>query len=170
MVNNNKNLEKASVYPDNGTNGTCPSGVPATTYYANDWGTVDPAGNVKTIPSVNEIKQAFCSYGPISTCVMVTALFQNYTTGVFNEFASNASLGANHAVLIVGWDDSKGAWLIKNSWGTWWGENGYMWIKYTSNNIGYSSIWVVARKASPTLNIPVNKKATVTPNLPIKKN
>ncbi len=50
--------------------------------------------------------------------------------------------GINHAVLLVGWDDnkivtggisspeSKGAWILKNSWGTSWGENGYFYISY----------------------------------------
>ena len=80
---------------------------------------------------------------------MVTDLFQNYTNGVFNEIPSNyASPTSNHAIVIVGWDDAKGAWLMKNSWGTNWGENGYMWIKYGSNNIGRRAAWVIAKKAA----------------------
>ena len=58
----------------------------------------------------------------------------------------------NHDVLLIGWDDDKGAWLIKNSWGTDWGntgghgtDKGYMWIAYGSNNIGFGSAWVRAR-------------------------
>ncbi len=59
----------------------------------------------------------------------------------------------NHGITMIGWDDDKGAWLIKNSWGTEWGETGgygtdkgYMWISYECNNIGYSAAWVTAKK------------------------
>ncbi|HLO37981.1 MAG TPA: C1 family peptidase [Lacibacter sp.] len=36
----------------------------------------------------------------------------------------------NHSVVICGYDDSKNAWLIQNSWGSGWGDNGYSWIDY----------------------------------------
>ena len=74
-----------------------------------------------------------------------------YTNGVFYELESrptNDLFHGNHSVLIIGWDDDKGAWLIKNSWGTYWGEDGYMWIKYNSNDIGKKAAWVVAKKVT----------------------
>jgi cathepsin L len=100
-------------------------------------------------PSVAELKQALCEYGPLSVSVNATPAFQAYTSGVFNE-GNNTS--TNHAVLLIGWDDSKGAWLIKNSWGTGWGETGgygsergYMWIAYGSNRIGRWAQWIRAK-------------------------
>jgi hypothetical protein len=72
----------------------------------------------------------------------VTPAFKAYMSGVFNE-GSNADI--NHAVTLVGWDDSQQAWRIKNSWGTGWGESGYMWIAYTANKIGYAASWVQAK-------------------------
>lgn len=155
MVDNNKNVEKESVLPDGGSVGACSGGVPATNYYATDWGVVDPSGDVTKIASVASIKDALCKYGPIAASLVSTQNFQDYTNGVFYETASNyASPSSNHAVLIVGWDDDKNAWLIKNSWGTDWGEDGYGWIDYGSNNIGRRASWVIAKKA-PALIKPI---------------
>lgn len=147
MVNNNRNLATEAAYPDNGANGSCPAGTPATNYYAVAWGVVDPSGDISKIAPVDKIKEAICKYGPVAASVQATPLFQNYANGTFFEFASNySSPTSNHAILLVGWDDTKGAWLMKNSWGTGWGENGYMWIKYNSNNIGRRAAWVLAKK------------------------
>jgi cathepsin L len=111
-------------------------------YHAVNWGYVDPH---KETPSVEQLKKALLEHGPLAITVNVTHLFQAYHSGVFNEHDPGP---INHAVLLVGWDDSKGAhgaWRIKNSWTTRWGEHGFMWIEYGCNKVGYRAAWVNAR-------------------------
>jgi C1A family cysteine protease len=96
------------------------------------------------IPSVKEMKEALAKYGAIAACVKVTPAFQAYKSGVFDEHASvSAPNDVNHAITIVGWDDNKQAYLVKNSWGPGWGEKGYIWVEYGCNNIGYGATWAV---------------------------
>ena len=55
--------------------------------------------------------------------------FKSYSSGVFS---GECGTNLNHAVTVVGYgtnDDGTKYWLIKNSWGTTWGENGYMKIQ-----------------------------------------
>jgi cathepsin L len=95
-----------------------------------------------------------------------TPLFQNYTGGVFYETASDYNNPtSNHAVMIVGWDDSKNAWLMRNSWDTQWGEKGYAWIDYKSNNIGRRAAWVLVKKLSSPFNLRDLQMMTVRPQL-----
>jgi len=63
-------------------------------------------------------------------------------SSAYNE---KKDLPTDHIVTIVGWDDSKKAWLIRKSWGTNWGMNGYGWLGYDSSNIGYDACWIDAR-------------------------
>jgi C1A family cysteine protease len=125
-------------YPYVGTQGTCNTGVNQP-YKAVAWGYVDA---VNPIPSIDALKKALCAYGPLGVAVRATPVFKAYKSGVFNE---NAPGNINHAVTLVGWDDTKQAWRIKNSWGPNWGEAGYMWIAYGSNKIGYGATWVQAK-------------------------
>jgi cathepsin L len=111
----------------------------ATPLRAVNWGYVNPKVD---IPSNSELKHALLEHGPLAVAVNATGLFQAYTGGVFNEHAKG---DINHCVLLVGWDDGKKAWRIKNSWSARWGEKGYMWIAYGSNKIGYRAAWVHAR-------------------------
>ncbi len=85
--------------------------------------------------TVNDIKQAIYNHGPVATTVYVNDAFHGYGGGVFNACEDK---DLNHAVVLVGWDDSQsgGVWILRNSWGTSWGESGYMRITYGCSRIG----------------------------------
>ena len=85
------------------------------------------------------IKQAILDYGPVSVAVHVNSAFQSYVGGIFNDCQAGT---INHAVVLVGWDDSDGVWIMRNSWGPRWGENGYMRIVYGCSRIGYAACYV----------------------------
>jgi hypothetical protein len=100
-------------------------------------------GNETSIANTNDIKQAIINYGAVVSRVHVDATghFQAYSGGVFNNCVNDQGLG--HQVQIIGWSDSYNAWRIKNSWGTDWGESGFMWIEYGCSNIGYAANYVI---------------------------
>lgn len=131
-------LEKDKAYQ--GKQGAC-SSLGRSPYKVLKWGYIRRNAG---IPSVAEMKEAICKYGAIAACVKVTPAFQAYKSGIFNEFASvSGETDINHAITIVGWDDKKNAYLVKNSWGPGWGDNGYVWVEYGCNNIGFGATWAV---------------------------
>lgn len=102
----------------------------------------------KTPEDIRAMKEALILYGPLVTTMNADRCFPLYGGKIFNELENEEDPNkiVLHMVLIVGWDDTKdgGAWLIKNSYGPTWGEKGFGWIKYGSNNIGRYSAFVVA--------------------------
>jgi len=121
----------------------CPKGVKPR-YFVQSYHFVDEE---TVLPTRKAIKEALCDYGPLAVAVWVDRDFAWYQGGVYRTFQSDpkpADKNLNHDVLIVGWDDAKNAWLIKNSYGTDWGEEGYVWIDYDSNNVGAYAAWVKA--------------------------
>jgi cathepsin L len=106
-------------------------------YQASSWRF---CGNGYSVASNDSIKQAIVDYGSVACLVYVDSYFQFYASGVFN---SSAEGDVNHFVTICGWDDTKGAWRIKNSWGPGWGESGYMWIAYGCHNIGWAANYLI---------------------------
>lgn len=166
-VDGNNSVVSEATYPYSSSATACQP-KPATNYKAEAWGLADPAATYAGIASVAKIKEAICKYGSVASSVMVDGLFQNYVAGVFFGFNSNyGAPSSNHVVQIIGWDDAKGAWLIKNSWGTDWGMGGLMWIKYNANNIGRRAVWVKAKAQLVLVNpgIVVNPGIAVNPGV-----
>ncbi|KAM8708945.1 hypothetical protein ACLKA7_015849 [Drosophila subpalustris] len=92
--------------------------------------------NIVGVPSGNEpqLANAVAEKGPISVAIDAS-LFQNYRGGVFNQPSCNGRV--NHAVLVVGYGTDKNGgdyWIVKNSWGSNWGENGYIRMARNRNN------------------------------------
>ncbi|HSJ58613.1 MAG TPA: C1 family peptidase [Anaerolineae bacterium] len=121
-------------------------------------------GSSSSVPTTDAIKQAIYDHGPVSAAVCVNTDFQLYNGGVFNPTTRCRSI--NHAIVLVGWDDSRGAWRLRNSWGPEWGEDGYMWIAYGKSYVGYSANYVVYGGSVPTPTPDPTPDPTPTPPPP----
>jgi len=104
---------------------------------------IEEFGNIKGEEDMmNEIYQR----GPISCSIDANGL-HNYTGGIIHDTTGNFS--TNHAVSIVGYGEENGTpyWLVRNSWGTFYGENGYFRIIRGINNLGIESSckWAVPK-------------------------
>ena len=81
--------------------------------------------------------KAAVSKAPVSVAVEAdSAVFQMYKSGVVDSDACGTSL--NHGVLAVGYTDEY--WIVKNSWGEKWGDNGYIKIAYKETGAGICGI------------------------------
>jgi C1A family cysteine protease len=91
--------------------------------------------NVWRFSNATDIKTAIMTYGALSTMMYLDGAY--YNSGTYTYYYSGSNT-INHAVTVVGWNDNKvvpgapgnGAWIIKNSYGTSFGENGYFYISY----------------------------------------
>ncbi len=95
--------------------------------------------------TVEQIKQALLDHGPVSCGVYAGDAMQSYNNGVFNV---DEGEWINHLVVLVGWDDTmgtNGCWIMRNSWGGGWGDDGYMYIEYGVSLIGSDAAFIVYR-------------------------
>jgi cathepsin L len=103
---------------------------------------VDPQGGQ---PSRRALKKAILDHGPVAAFVYAGGFGNYYNT---DRVIATQSTSGRHVVLIVGWDDNKahalgrGAWEIKNSWGTAWGRNGFGFVAYGIRQLGNNALWI----------------------------
>jgi len=94
------------------------------------------------LTDVSDMKQALADHGPFEVTMLVYLDFYYYTEGIYEH--TWGELRGAHAVTLVGYDDSEGYWIAKNSWGMNWGENGWFRIAYGDCYIdGYAYVPLV---------------------------
>lgn len=86
-----------------------------------------------------QLKALLNEFGPVMVGIYASRSFMLYGGGVLSSCPTYSYILLNHAVLLVGYDDATGSWLIKNQWGSEWGESGYIRVAYTSD-CGLSSL------------------------------
>lgn len=140
----------ADEYPYKGRNQRCPGKFSEPLLKVANWAYVGTNGKS---PTTEQIKSAVMTYGPVSVDIRADRNLGNYGGGVFTSCGGTST---NHMVVIEGWvDDEKykanggGYWVVRNSWGTSWGEGGYFKIVYKSksgskcNGIGGTTAYAV---------------------------
>ena len=131
--------EEFDPYPIRAWNFTSPTGPVEKNIYEIHW-----LPDKSSASDLDFIKKSVMNYGALST----TYYENNNWNNTFHSYYYPTVQTINHAVAIVGWDDKfsrynftstppgDGALLIKNSWGSGWGDNGYEWISYYDANVG----------------------------------
>lgn len=101
-------------------NHRCPSGATFRKFHASSY---------TQFTNNCDVKKSLMNEGPVETAFLVFTDFFSYSGGVY--VSSCESMAGAHAVKIVGWGVENGDeyWIIANSWGSAWGENGYIRVK-----------------------------------------
>lgn len=103
---------------------TCKTCDPNTTCYEVSNFTLYHADEIGSVHGTDKIKAEIYARGPIACSIDATSKLEAYTGGIFKEFAVPMP---NHIVSIVGYgvEDGVAFWVVRNSWGDYWGEQGF---------------------------------------------
>ncbi|MBU4231787.1 MAG: C1 family peptidase [Desulfobacterales bacterium] len=115
-------------YPYTATDGACSNACPhwqSSAYKIASWQYVSLSGS----GTAATIKNAIYHGGPVVAWFKVYTDFFSYSSGVYTQVSGDYEGG--HFVLVTGYDDTLGAFSVKNSWNTTWGDAGYFKIAYS---------------------------------------
>jgi C1A family cysteine protease len=115
-------------YPYTATDGACGNACPhwqSRAYKLASWRYVSNSGSA----TADMIKNAIYTDGPVVAWFKVYSDFYSYHSGVYTHVTG--TYDGNHFVLVTGYDDALDAFIVKNSWGTTWGDAGYFKIAYS---------------------------------------
>lgn len=103
-------------------------------------GSVSSFVNVKSRDE-DDLAKTCAEHGPVAVAIDSSrSTFHQYKSGIYDDTACSDS-DLNHAVVCVGYgaENSKKYWIVKNSWGTSWGEKGYVRIIWNGNRCGIAT-------------------------------
>ncbi|KAF0290772.1 Cathepsin L [Amphibalanus amphitrite] len=123
-IYDNGGIQSEASYPYEARDGSCRA-YGQSVARLNGWVDI-PSGDE------NSMMDALGSWGPVSVAIDASKQsFQFYSSGIYYE-PSCSSQYLDHGVLAVGYGD--GYWLVKNSWGTGWGQSGYIYMTRNGSN------------------------------------
>ncbi len=138
-----------------GSSGSCKYKSGMTLYKIGSWLFVDSNGGQGVTPTL-DIKNALMNYGMIGCAVAAGSDWDNASA---TTTLTGRSTSIDHDVAIVGWDDNhdngdgtKGAWIVRNSWGPSWAMGGYIFMKYGADSIGTGAVAAICKGPIPPPN------------------
>jgi len=93
-----------------------------------------------TTQDLKGLRAALATIGPFSICVNAGS-WSDYTGGVVSFASCDGAAGdIDHCVQLVGYDWNQGYWIVRNSWNTNWGEEGYIFLDNSDNTCGLADV------------------------------